>query len=103
MNQSTSSFFRRWLPILSLVVGIATKANAESVEIDGLYYELNTAAGTATVTYQNTTTTNYSSLPADVVIPSTVSYNNVAFSVTEIADRAFANCTALESISIPAQ
>ncbi|MCM1518994.1 MAG: leucine-rich repeat domain-containing protein [Pseudoflavonifractor sp.] len=102
MNQSFSSFLRRWLPVLSLVGGVATSANAaESVEIDGLYYELNSTAQTANVTYQTTTTSNYSSLPANLVIPATVSYNNVTFSVTEIADRAFANCTVLESISIP--
>ncbi|MDE5643365.1 MAG: leucine-rich repeat domain-containing protein, partial [Muribaculaceae bacterium] len=102
MNQMLSDFIRRWLAVLSLVFGVALGAYAESVEIDGLYYELNTSARTATLTYQNTTTSNYASLPASVTVPETVSYNGVSFSVTTIADKAFANCKALESISIPA-
>lgn len=102
MNQSTSLLVRRWLAVLSLVVGIVLGARAESVEIDGLYYELNTTDRTATLTYQNTTTSNYASLAASVTVPENVSYNGVSFSVTTIADKAFANCTALESISIPA-
>ena len=77
-------------------------AFADSVEIDGLYYELNTTDRTATLTYQTTTTSNYASIPANLIVPSSVTYNGVSFSVTEIADEAFANCKALESISIPA-
>ena len=94
--------FRRWLAVLSLAVGIALSAFADSVEIDGLYYELNTTGRTATLTYQTTTTSNYASIPANLIVPSSVTYNGVSFSVTEISDRAFANCTKLESISIPA-
>ena len=101
MNHSTTSPFKRWLAVLSLVVGIVLGARAESVEIDGLYYELNTTDRTATLTYQSTSTDNYASLPAVVVIPATIQYNNVSFTVTAIANKAFANCTALESISIP--
>ena len=101
MDQLTLSTFKRWIAMLSLVVVVALTATAESVDIDGLYYELNTTARTATVTYQTTTTSNYSSLPANVIIPAKVTYNNVTFDVTEIADKAFANCTSLESISIP--
>lgn len=73
-----------------------------STEIDGLYYDLNTSEHTASVTYESTTTTNYASLPANVVIPSSITYNGITFSVTKINNRAFANCTVLESISIPA-
>ena len=96
------SLFQRWLAMLSLIVGISLGANAESVNIDGLYYELNSPkTGEATLTYQNTTTSNYSSLPASVAIPEKVTYNGTEYTVTTIADKAFANCTSLESISIP--
>ena len=88
--------------MLPFMVGIAVTANAESVEINGLYYELDTSSRTAKLTYQTTGTDNYASLSANVSVPGTVTYNNVSFIVTEIADRAFANCTSLESISIPA-
>ena len=101
MNLSTLSF-RRWFAVLLLAVGMALTAFADSVEIDGLYYELNTTGRTATLTYQTTTTSNYASIPANLIVPSSVTYNGVSFSVTEISDRAFANCTKLESISIPA-
>ena len=37
-----------------------------------------------------------------VVIPSTVQHNGTTYTVTKIADNAFADCTALTSITIPA-
>ena len=95
------SLFQRWLAMLSLIVGISLGANA-GVNIDGLYYVLNSPkTGEATLTYQNTTTSNYSSLPVSVAIPEKVTYNGTEYTVTTIADKAFANCTSLESISIP--
>lgn len=101
MNQSFLSPFKRWLAVLLLVVGFAFAANAESVKIGDLYYNLNTTDLTATVTYQNQSSDNYTGLSAQVVIPERVTYNNVSFDVISIANKAFANCTSLESISIP--
>ena len=72
-----------------------------STLIDGLYYDLDTSNRTATVTYEVDGTGNYASLSANVKIPESVVYNGVTFTVTKIADKAFANCTAMESISIP--
>ena len=72
-----------------------------STLIDGLYYDLDTSNRTATVTYEVDGTGNYASLSANVKIPESVVYNGVTFTVTKIADKAFANCTSLESISIP--
>lgn len=102
IQSATLSTIKRWLVLLSLVVGVTLSVEAESVEIDGLYYELNTSTHTATLTYQTTATSNYATLPANLIVPSTVIYDEIPFSVTAIADRAFANCTTLESISIPA-
>lgn len=101
MLKSLFTKLGRGLAVLSLVVGTWLSASAESVEIDGLYYELNTTSRTASVTYQNTTSSNYSGLSTVMAIPSEITYNNLTFRVTAIQDRAFANCTALESISIP--
>ena len=72
-----------------------------STLIDGLYYDLDTSNRTATVTYEVDGTGNYASLSANVKIPESVVYNGVTFTVTKIADKAFANCTVMESISIP--
>ena len=81
--------------MLSLIVGISLGANAQSVNIDGLYYELNSPkTGKATLT-------DYSSLPVSVAIPEKITYNGTEYTVTTIAEGAFANCTSLESISIP--
>ena len=101
MVQQINHFFKRWLAMLSLVSAFVCMANAESVKIGDLYYELNTTNRTATLTYENNTTSNYSSLSASMTIPDKVTYNGIAFSVTNISDRAFANCRAIESISIP--
>lgn len=72
-----------------------------STLINGLYYDLNTSSRTATVTYETIGTDNYASLPASVKIPETVTCDGITFTVTKVADQAFANCTSLEEISIP--
>lgn len=96
-------FFKRvcflaflWLSTLCLSVVHA------STLINGLYYDLDTSNRTATVTYETTGSNNYASLPADVVIPESVTYKGITYSVTKIGDKAFANCASMESISIPA-
>ena len=102
MSQSTLLKHRRHLACLLFLIGTVAGLHAESVQIGDLYYNLNTTDRTAEVTYENTTSSNYSSLPADVVIPATVNYHNVDFSVISITDQAFANCKVIQSISIPA-
>lgn len=93
---------KRWFATLSLIAGMTLAGHADSVEIDGLYYELDRTAGTAAVTYQTQGSDNYATLPANVVIPETVKYNNANYTVTRIANEAFHYCSAMESISIPA-
>ena len=95
-------FFKRvcclallWLSTLCLSVVHA------STLINGLYYDLDTSNRTATVTYETTGSNNYALLPADVVIPESVTYKGITYSVTEIGNEAFANCKMLESISVP--
>lgn len=83
------------LPVLCLNIVQA------STLINGLYYDLDTSSRTATVTYETMETYNYASLPASVKIPETVTYNGETFTVTKIADRAFAYCKYMEEISIP--
>ena len=92
---------KRWLALTLLLFCTTIAVSAESVKIGDLYYELNTTTRTATVTYETTTSSNYLSLPTNLTVPADVTFNGVTFSVTSIADKAFANCTSLESISIP--
>lgn len=95
MNQFKFKQFKRWLAGLSFVIGIPMTGYAESVEIDGLLYELNATERSATVTSYDAT-----SLPVNVIIPETVTYSGNSYNVTVIAAGAFANCTSMESVSI---
>lgn len=99
MNKGKCLFMR-----LALIIGLIVQSALlhASTLIDGLYYDLDTSNRTATVTYEVDGTGNYASLSANVKIPENVVYNGVTFTVTKIADKAFANCTVMESISIPA-
>ena len=74
---------------------ISTNAFAETVKIDGIYYNLVTKAKQAEVTQ------NPHQYTGEVKIPETVSYNNVTYSVTSIGEYAFFNCHGLTSVTIP--
>ena len=88
---------------LALIIGFIAQCALlqASTLIDGLYYDLDMSTRTATVTYEKEGTGNYASLPANIKIPESVEYNGVTYSVTKIANKAFANCKSLESINIP--
>ena len=62
-----------------------------SVTINGIAYELNgkTATVVSVGNYRGT-----------IVIPASVTYNSVSYSVTSIGERAFFECTGLTSVTI---
>lgn len=91
--------FMRLVFIIGLIVQCALLQ--ASTLIDGLYYDLDTSNHTATVTYETTGINNYASLPADVVIPESVTYGGITYTVVKIGNEAFVNCKMLESISVP--
>lgn len=68
-------------------------AKSTSVVIDGIKYSLNETSKTAGV-YGN----DYS---GNIVIPATVAYDGVDYSVTSIGRSAFYGCTGLTGIDIP--
>ena len=80
--------------IMLWTVLIPVIANADAVEIDGIYYNLISKAKVATVT------SSPSGYTGAVVIPATVSYGTVVYNVTEIGYQAFYGC-GLTSVTIP--
>lgn len=87
MKKNVLLLFLLMLPLL---------ASAKDVEIDGLWYKLKPKAKTAEVV-QYKKDNRYG---GDIVIPSSVTYEGVEYSVTGIAGRAFYWCTDLTSITI---
>ena len=70
--------------------------------IDGIYYNLNRADKTASVTfYDKSTYYNKDAYKGEVVIPEVVNHNGVSYSVTSIGYKAFHYCKNLTSVSIP--
>ncbi|MBQ3623065.1 MAG: leucine-rich repeat domain-containing protein [Bacteroidaceae bacterium] len=64
--------------------------------VDGITYEFITKAKLATVVKSAS-----GSYTGNIVIPETVKYDGVAYSVTTIGVGAFSGCTGLTSITIP--
>ncbi|MBQ7258407.1 MAG: leucine-rich repeat domain-containing protein [Paludibacteraceae bacterium] len=84
-------------------VGTMFAWDYERVQIGDLYYNLDATNQTAEVTYRNYTNYEYNQGWGITTanIPTTVTYSDVAYSVTSIGDHAFAECTGLTSVTIP--
>ena len=67
----------------------------ESVEVDGIYYNLFLRDKTAEVTI------NPNKYSGTVKIPETISYNDDTYSISSIGHYAFCGCRALTSVTIP--
>ena len=68
------------------------------VEIDGIYYDISSnGTNKASVTSKP----NSAKYSGDVVIPKSVTYNDITYSVTSIDDDAFSGCSGLTSVTIP--
>ena len=77
----------------------STVASAYSFQADGIFYSItNSSALTVEVTYENSL---YNSYSGDVVILSTVTYNDKVYTVTSIGSSAFRDCSSLTSIILP--
>ena len=72
-------------------------ANAEKVQIDGIWYDLVSKAKMAEVTFAD----GGIMYEGAIVIPETVTYEGVVYSVTSIGREAFYECSNLTSITIP--
>ena len=84
-----------------LLILLPLVASADSVEIDGICYSLSTVVNsqTSVVTYEATVTSN--GYTGEIVIPESVTYNEVVYNVKAIGDNAFCYCSGLTSVTIP--
>ena len=80
---------------------ISSVTSSFGTYINGLYYDLNSTAKTASVTYDYYHVDKRPSYSGDVVIPSEVTYEGITYSVTSIGYMAFIRCNGLTSVSIP--
>ena len=87
--------------LLLLVALITATITFASVEIDGIYYNLNNKTKTAEVTFQYELSNNNYSGITTITIPEKVTYNSTEYNVTSIGERAFASCSTFTSITIP--
>ena len=75
---------------------------ASYTSVDGIYYDFNDTDLTATVTYRGSLYSTYSNeYSGNVAIPETVTYSGKTYRITSIGDRAFYECSALTSVTIP--
>lgn len=84
---------KKQLLLLAMIL-LPMMACAETVEVDGIYYNI-VPKGNAAEVIQNPNT--YS---GDIVIPETFVYENEEFTVTSISANAFKKCTELTSVVI---
>ncbi len=87
------------LLLILLISMVGVRIFAYNCKIDGICYNVNTSSHTATVTYSgypynNDYTGHYNTSISgkDIVIPSTIIYNNVEYTVTAVGDNAFYDC-----------
>ncbi len=82
-----------------ILSSLATMANG--VEVDSIYYLLDSDNMTASVTYTGESSSSGNNYSGDIVIPDSIYYADQLYSVTTIGYEAFAFCSGLTSIIIP--
>lgn len=81
--------------LLTLLAFLPLLANADAVEIDGIYYNLNAETHKAEVT------SNPNKYSGEVTVPASITYNATVYSVTAIGEWAFWDCWDLHKVNIP--
>ena len=88
--------------LLLTLLCLSLSARAHDAEVDGIFYNLDADNKTATVTFQGDNYDSYNNeYSGDVVIPETVTYNGITYSVTSLGNMCFDGCSSLTSITIP--
>ena len=88
--------------LLTLLLVCVGNVSAHDFEVDGIYYKItNTYFRTVAVTYSGSyygaVENEYS---GNVIIPESIIYNSVNYSVTSIGERAFYGCKNLSNVII---
>lgn len=86
---------RRRTVILLLVLSLAFKSFAQTFESGGIYYEVTDAENKLLTLIWG------GNCKGDVILPGSVTYNGVEYTIDNIEDRAFYVCLGLTSIIIP--
>ena len=87
--------------LLFTLLCLSLSARAHDAEVDGIFYNLDTANKTATVTFKGNNEYSFDEYSGAVVIPETVTYNGITYSVTTLGRYCFSGCRSLTSITIP--
>ena len=99
------SFFLLLLALLLQATATAVAHDTYDFYVDGIYYDI--IGNEATVTCKYLSVNKYgmftirSDYRGNVVIPSTVTYNDTTYQVTSIDIYAFYDCDSLTSVTIP--
>ena len=94
-----TNFLKSLLAIACLLCSIGVYAH--DFEVDGIYYN-KLSSTEVEVTYRGSSYDSYTNeYTRSVVIPESVTYSGVTYSVTSIGDHAFYNCDGLTSVTIP--
>ena len=81
--------------VLLILIFLPMLASADPVEIGGIYYNLTKETKEAEVA------SNPNKYSGSIIIPESVEYEGVTYSVTAISRRAFYNCLRMADITIP--
>ena len=87
--------------LLLTLLCLSLSARAHDAEVDGIFYNLDAANKTATVTFKGEYYWDDNEYSGDVEIPETVTYNGITYSVTSLGIHCFYECSSLTSITIP--
>ena len=88
--------------LLLTLLCLSLSARAHDAEVDGIFYNLDAANRTATVTFQGYYYDSYDNeYSGGVVIPETVTYDGITYSVMSVGSYCFYKCSSLTSITIP--
>lgn len=83
------------LATLGCILALSSTADA-AVQIGTLYYDIDTAAKTATVAKDD----SYATMTS-VAIPDSVTYEGASYPVTSIGEQAFYNCKTIKELTLP--